>query len=99
MSEVLLELDHYVRGEMVTKLLAAAEQLGFPVSAIKSQSEGFLVPTEVHAYLFPSMHADPAETTLTTIHSDASTQLDPLIDPAADFADIDDDELDALTRL
>jgi hypothetical protein len=72
MSEVLLELNHYVRGEMATKLLAAARELGFGVSVIKSQSEGFLVPVEVHQYLFPSQY-EPI--------------IPPVIDPAADFAD------------
>jgi hypothetical protein len=85
MSEVLLELNPYVRGEMATKLLAAARELGFPVSVIKSQSEGFLVPTEVHQYLFPSQYSTP------------DPIVPPVIDPAADFAGLDDDELEALT--
>lgn len=57
-----MELTVHARGLMATKLLDAAEHLGLGPEVIRSQSEGFLVPEEVHRYLFPSEYdGDPAE--------------------------------------
>lgn len=76
MSDVLMKLTVHARGEMATKLLEAADELGLDPGVIRSQSKGFLVPTEVHQYLFPSQYNDPAD----------------------DFADLSDDELEDLTK-
>jgi hypothetical protein len=59
-SQVMMKLTAHIRGEMATKLLEAADELDLPVTSIKSQSEGFLVPEAVHRHLFPSQYA-PAE--------------------------------------
>lgn len=62
MSEVLVNLTVHARGEMATKLLEAAEELGLSPLVIKTTSEGFRVPQEVHAHLFPSAYEEaPAE--------------------------------------
>lgn len=47
------------RGALATKLFEAAAELGFDVSTIKAQSDGFKVPTEVAEYLWPSEYVDP----------------------------------------
>jgi hypothetical protein len=54
MTDVKMILPGAARGAMATKLLEAADHLGLPASVIRSQARGFLVPEEVHAYLFPS---------------------------------------------
>lgn len=54
-----MELTVHARGQMATKLLDAAEHLGLGPEVIRSQSEGFLVPEEVHRYLFPSEYDQP----------------------------------------
>lgn len=58
MSEVLIDITVHARGQMATKLLEAAEELGLSPYAIKSTSEGFRVPTAVHAHLFPSQYGE-----------------------------------------
>lgn len=58
MPDVFMKLTVHARGEMATKLLAAAEELGLHVRTIRMQSEGFLVPEEVHQHLFPSQYAE-----------------------------------------
>jgi hypothetical protein len=42
-------------GAMATQLLDAADRLGVPRWRIRTQSEGFKVPREVAADLFPSL--------------------------------------------
>lgn len=56
MSQVLLKYTVHARGELATKLLEAAEHLGMSPGVVKSQSDGFLVPEELHRYLFPSAY-------------------------------------------
>jgi hypothetical protein len=100
MSEVLINITVHARGEMATKLLDAAEELGLSPYVVKTTSEGFRVPTEIHQHLFPSMYEDRDEgdsDPVTTIHGDASTELDDSqddqdpSDPADDFSTEDDD--------
>lgn len=83
-TNVLMKLTVHARGEMAAKLLEAAAELGLDPGVIRSQSKGFLVPVEVHQYLFPSQY-------------DEDGQLKPA-DPAVDFADLSDDELEDLTK-
>lgn len=97
MSEVLINLTVHARGEMAAKLLEAAEELGLSPYVVKTTSEGFRVPREVHAHLFPSMYENRDEgdsDPVITLHGDASTEAD---DPADDFNDLTEDELEALT--
>jgi hypothetical protein len=58
MTDVLMKLTVHARGEMATKLLEAADTLGLDPGVVRSQSDGFLVPTELHQYLFPSQYDD-----------------------------------------
>lgn len=53
-DQVLLKMSVHVRGIMATKLLAAAEELGMDPTVVRSQSDGFKVPVELHQYLYPS---------------------------------------------
>lgn len=55
---VLIDITVHARGEMATKLLEAAEVLGLPVSVVKTTTEGFRVPVEIHRHLFPSMYEE-----------------------------------------
>lgn len=55
------KVPHVARREMATQLLEAADDLGYPVAAIRSQSEGFLVPSLVYYHLFPSQTPEPAD--------------------------------------
>lgn len=91
MSDVLINITVHARGEMATKLLDAAEELGLSPYVVKTTSEGFRVPAEIHQHLFPSLYQDRDEgdgDPELTLHGDASTELD---DPAADFSDTEDD--------
>lgn len=54
-------VPHIARGKIVTQLLQAADDLGYPPAAIRSQSDGFLVPSLVYYHLFPSQTPVPAE--------------------------------------
>lgn len=55
------KVPHVARREMATQLLEAADELGYPVAAIRTQSEGFLVPSLVYYHLFPSQTPEPAD--------------------------------------
>ncbi len=46
---------HAVRGELISQALEAAEELGYEAWAVKSQSDGILVPSDVFQFLYPSM--------------------------------------------
>lgn len=84
MSDVLINITVHARGEMATKLLAAAEELELSPHVVKTTSEGFRVPVEIHQHLFPSLYEDQGE-------GDN--------DPADDFSDGDDstgDQYDAM---
>ena len=59
MNQVMMLIPMPLRGEYANQLLAAARELGIHVREIRSQSDGFLVPEEVHRHLFPSQYADP----------------------------------------
>jgi hypothetical protein len=107
MSNVLINITVHARGEMATKLLEAAAELGLSPLVVKTTSEGFRVPTEIHRHLFPSLYADRDEgdsDPVTTLHSDASTELDGELDgepeqndPADDFGDDEpEDQYDAM---
>lgn len=91
MSNVSMKLTVHARGEMATKLLEAAEELGLQPGVIRSQSDGFLVPVEVHRHLFPSQYDEDGQP---IVESDAPEQGD----PADDFGDLTDSELDELTN-
>ena len=56
-------VPHVARGKIATQLLNAAEELGYPVAAIRSQEDGFLVPSLVYYHLFPSQIPTPADIT------------------------------------
>lgn len=60
-QQVALKLPHGARGQYATKLLDAATYLGYPTDAVRSQSDGFQVPLEIHRYLFPSEYADSTD--------------------------------------
>lgn len=98
MSDVLINITVHARGEMATKLLAAAEELELSPYVVKSTSEGFRVPTEIHRHLFPSMYEDRDEgdsDPVVTLHGDASTELDDdpeQSDPADDFGGGSEDD-------
>jgi hypothetical protein len=83
MSNVLINITVHARGEMATKLLEAADELGLPQSVIKTTSEGFRVPTEVHQHLFPSVYEN----------TEGDRELS---DPADDFSEDDEDQYDAM---
>ena len=53
-------VPHVARGKIVSQLLEAADQLGYPPAAIRSQTDGFLVPSLVYYHLFPSEVPAPA---------------------------------------
>lgn len=61
MPDVLMRLTVHARGSMATKLLEAADELGLGPEVVRSQTEGFQVPEELHRYLFPSQY-DETET-------------------------------------
>lgn len=106
MSNVSMKLTVHARGEMATKLLEAAEELGLEPWVIRSQSDGFLVPVEVHRHLFPSQYDEDGQP---VVESDAPEQAPaddtPVTednpqrsDPADDFSDLTEAELDKLTK-
>lgn len=111
MSEVLMKLSPHVRGQMATKLLEGAEKLGMEPSVVRSQSEGFKVPEELHRYLFPSEYEDSDESgdgqdngddsgTATgqgDKSGDGQDNGDGKTNAADDFSDLSESELDALT--
>lgn len=107
----MMKMTVHARGEMATKLLDAADHLGLGPEVIRSQTDGFKVPVEVHQYLFPSMYESRDEgdsNPVTTLHADASTDPDagetpapegaPADDFAADPADLSEAELEKLTK-
>jgi hypothetical protein len=55
---IAFKVPHVARSEMATQLLDAADELGYPVAAIRSQTDGFLVPSQVYYHLFPSQIPD-----------------------------------------
>lgn len=55
---IAFKLPHVARSEMATQLLEAADELGYPVAAIRTQTDGFLVPSLVYYHLFPSQIPD-----------------------------------------
>lgn len=54
-------VPHAATGKIATQLLEAADELGYPPAAIRSQSDGFLVPSLVYYHLFPSQTPTPAD--------------------------------------
>jgi len=56
---VLYKVPHVAQREIVTQLLAAANELGYPADAVKTHSEGFVVPSKIYYHLFPSQIPDP----------------------------------------
>lgn len=58
MKHVLIDITVHARGEMATKLLEAADELGMSPLVVKTTSEGFRVPIEIHQHLFPSLYKD-----------------------------------------
>lgn len=60
-KQVFVNLTVHARGQMATALLAAAEELGLPVAVIRTTTEGFRVPVEVHRHLFPSQYPEQAD--------------------------------------
>lgn len=91
MTDVLMKLPGSQRGKMATKLLEAAKELELGPAVIRSQSEGFLVPEEVHRYLFPSEYEEKDDDLEVP-----SVALDN--DPAKDFGDLTEEEQEALTN-
>ncbi|MCA1844556.1 MAG: hypothetical protein LC792_15465 [Actinobacteria bacterium] len=55
-DQVMLKLPHAARVPYAVKLLEAADHLGYPREAVRSQSDGYRVPLDLHRYLFPSEH-------------------------------------------
>lgn len=105
MSQVLINITVHARGEMATKLLEAAAELGLSPLVVKTTSEGFRVPTEIHQHLFPSLYEDRDEgdsDPVVTLHGDAGTELDDnqepeQTDPADDFGDgVPEDKYDVM---
>lgn len=99
MSEVLMKVPVVLRGKMATSLLKAAEELGMEPSVIRSQSDGFKVPQEVHEYLYPSQYEDPDETpVITSVNSiediPGAGDDDKPSTPAEDFGDGKDEDND-----
>ena len=45
---------HVVRGELLAQIFPIAAELGYEPWVVKSQSDGFLIPSDVFAYLYPS---------------------------------------------
>lgn len=98
-EQIHMKLTVHARGLMATQLLEAAEHLGYGPEVIRSQSDGFKVPVEVHKYLFPSEYQDEV---------DEPTDFDPATStPEEDFApepgddnpdNLTEDELDKLTK-
>lgn len=54
-GRIILPVLQADRTAMVNQMFAAAEQLGIERWQIRSISEGFDVPREIAAYLFPSL--------------------------------------------
>ena len=87
MSDVLINLTVHARGQMATALLAAADDLGLSPYVVKTTSEGFRVPVEIHRHLFPSQYADLV----------ADAENAPVGDPEGeDFGPADDTRYDEL---
>jgi hypothetical protein len=57
-TDVDYRVPYAARGKIATQLLNAAAELGYPVDAIRSQTDGFLVPSRVYFHLFPSQSPD-----------------------------------------
>lgn len=98
MSEVLIKVPVALRGKMATQLLEAAETLGLEPAVVRSQTEGFRVPTEVHEYLYPSSYENDDETPVSTQVNDEGDIPGESSDPAADFDDLTPEEQDKLTN-
>jgi hypothetical protein len=60
-ESVAYKVPHVARSNMATQLLEAADELGYPVEAIRSQTDGFLVPSKVYYHLFPSQIPEPVD--------------------------------------
>lgn len=58
---MLYALPSVARGEIAQQLLDAAEELGYPVEAVKTHTEGFVVPSKIYYHLFPSQAPEPAD--------------------------------------
>lgn len=58
MPNVLIDITVHARGAMAAKLLEAAGELGLSPLVVKTTSEGFRVPVEIHRHLFPSQYGD-----------------------------------------
>ena len=58
---ILWLVPHVVRGDAAHQLLEAAEELGYPADAVKSQTDGFRVPSAIYYHLFPSQVPAPAD--------------------------------------
>lgn len=59
--QIAYDVPHVARGKIATQLLEAADELGYPPAAIRSQTDGFLVPSLVYYHLFPSQIPAPAD--------------------------------------
>jgi hypothetical protein len=78
-----MNITVHARGEMATKLLEAAAELGLSPLVVKTTSEGFRVPAEIHQHLFPSLYRDAG----TELDDDPEPEQN---DPADDFGELED---------
>lgn len=60
-SWTLVKMPHVVRGEWATLALQAAAELGYGPAAVRSQTDGFVVPTELYRHLYPSADDSSAD--------------------------------------
>jgi hypothetical protein len=60
-QQVNLHLPQKARPAYATRLLEAADHLGYPRAAVHSQSGGYRVPLGLHQYLFPSEYGDDTQ--------------------------------------
>lgn len=60
-QQVVVKLPYAQRGQLATRFLEAAEELGYPREAVQAQSDGFKIPRDLHQHLYPSEYADEKE--------------------------------------
>lgn len=97
MTNVMMKVPVALRGKMVNALFEATEALGLEKSVVRSQTDGFLVPTEVHKHLFPSSYENEDETPVTTSINDEADIPGAEDSGAEDFDDLTPEEQEALT--